>query len=410
MSRSALLLAFCLAFQQIQGVGFFSPAWAQSQIEIQDLEKALDTGGGEPAHLIELARQLVDQKPQSAKARVLLAQALQSAGMFELATDAYRTVKKLDATAAQARLEKFRTTMQTGDLELAMKQYLEVSTNYPDDSELKRLQALLISRWGSVENAWSWYLQAVAHHQRLKGINGVRGWQLLQAGKYAEALKYAQADAVIDPQDPEFQALTGRCLFHLGRYAKALRPLQKAFANRPYEWGAAGALTRTYLALGLKQDAFKTSLSYLAVKPDDIQRQELVVALYKMMPDAVRQQAIEEGCRAAHYGDRGGDLHVGLSRVYQRLGDRPKVLEALTAAVHDQPRNVNAQIAYAREQEHRGHFQQAMQACNYALLFEPENKTLQLMRDRLQVRILNEKNDVAGQIKNAWRTGHRIDR
>lgn len=413
MSRAAALLpAVWLAVQIIQGVCLLSPpparGEAQKPIEMHMLEQALDKGSGQPAPILDQARQLVDQQPQSARARFVLAQALQNAGMYELATDAYRSAKAMDAATAQARLEKFHATVASDDLELAMKQYLEITTNYPQDPSLKYLQEILKARWGTVENAWSWYLQAVAHHQRLKGINGVRGWQLLVEGKYAQALKYAEADAAIDPRDPEFQALTGRCLYHLNRYAEALRPLQKAFANRPYERGAAGDLTRTYLALGMKEDAFKTSLFYLTVKPDDLQRQDLVLRLYKMIPEQARQKAIEEGSRAAHYGDRGADLHMGLARIYQRLGNQKKVLEELTAAVKDQPRNVRAQIEYAREAERRGHFQQALQACEYALLFDQQNQALRAMRDRLHVRMLNQNNDVAAQIKNALRTGHRV--
>jgi tetratricopeptide (TPR) repeat protein len=414
MSRKvATVLPVCLAFQLIQVLGFVpslgAQAEAQKNVEMQALEQTLDKGGGQPAPvLLDQARQLVDQQPQSARARFVLAQALQNAGMFELATDTYRSAKALDVATAQARLEKFHATMNSGDLELAMKQYLEISTNFPEDPSLKNLEEILKARWGTVENGWSWYLQAVAHHQRLKGINGVRGWQLLVEGKYAEALRYAEADAAIDPRDPEFQALTGRCLYHLRRYAEALRPLQKAFFNRPYERGAAGDLTRTYMALGMKEDAFKTSLYYLTIKPEDVQRQELVARLYRMVPDAVRRREIEEGSRAAHFGDRGGDLHIGLARVFQRLGDRKRVLEELTAAVKDQPRNVKAQMEYAREEARLGHYQQALQACEYALLFEPDNRALCLMRDRLHIRMQNQDNDVAGQIKNVLRTGHRV--
>jgi tetratricopeptide (TPR) repeat protein len=383
--------------------------FAESSVALTDVNslEAAVKKGGQPEQLLNQARELVEKEPGNARVHFVLAKALQNAGMYELAVDAYRRAMNMDPAMARARLEEFRAIMSGADLEPAMKHYLEVTTTFPDNPSVVQLRNLLKARWGTVENGWELYLQALAHGKRLKGINAARGWELYVARDYKNALKYADADMAIDSMDPEFQALQGRALLSLREYAKARVPLQKAFRRSPYEYNSARDLTRTYLACGTKELAVKTALFYLTLQPEDRNVQEMVARLLKENSVAVCQSAYQEAATYARYSNRAGDFHVGYANVLRLIGDSDGAARQLNEAVTRDRRNVKAQIAYAQEEERHGHFQQALETFEYALLIERDNKKIALLRDRMKQRLMNQPNDVASQLRNALRTGKR---
>lgn len=390
----------------VGAAGLFS-APAGCAVDLTSLEAAVKNGAGKPEQLLSQARQLAESEPTNGRAQFLLAQTLQQAGMYELSKDAYREAMRVDPALARKRLQEFRDIMNGADMEPAMKLYLEMSTNFPDDASVVQLRNLLESRWGTVENGWELYLQALAHGKRLKGINATRGWQLYVARDYKNALKYANADMAIDPADPEFQALQGRVLLNLREYSQARAPLQKAFRRSPYEFNSARDLTRAYIGCGMKEPAMKTALFYLTLQPEDKSVIEMVAQLAKDNPPAVVQTAYQEASTYARYSNRAGDFHIGYANVLKLTGDKAGVLRELKEGAARDRRNARAQVAYAEEEERLGHFQQAFDAYDYALFLDRDNKKIALSRDRMRQRLDNQRNDVASQIKNALRTGRR---
>lgn len=379
---------------------------ASGSAEIVAIEDAIKRGSP-PAPLIEQARKVVERDPTNVRAHFLLAQTLQNAGMYELAVDAFKSARTIDESVAQQRLQKFKSIMDGPDLEPAMKYYLEMSTNFPTDPSVLQLQSLLKKRWGKVENAWEWYLQALAHGKRLKGINATRGWDLYTTRDFAGALKYAEADIAIDPMDPEFLALQGRALLNMHQYSSARAPLQKAFRRGPYEFNVARDLTKVYIECGMKGPALKTSLFYLTVKPKDREVQEQVAGLIKENSLATCDAAVLEAQKYAQQSNRGGDFHVGYANVLKLSGDGRGALQQLKEAVQDDPRNVMAQLAYAFEAQRYGQYQEALTAYDQAVLYDRENKNIQVMRERVRVRMINQSNDVASQLRSALRMGRR---
>ncbi|CEP68388.1 Tetratricopeptide-like helical [Moorella glycerini] len=184
---------------------------AQAYIYTGQLEKA-----------VAFCRQQLALDPEQLELWKKLGLALEKMGDTAAAAQAYRevTVRNPNDTFAQARYVKLSATGQDGN------------------SVLSEVNAFL----------------RVGRRAQNPHLHGVKGNELYQQGRYAEAaVAYHQA-LELAPGDPFFLAQLGFCLYRLRQDEEALNLLQQALEKRPADVHVRQTLMNIYRRLGRQEE------------------------------------------------------------------------------------------------------------------------------------------------------------
>lgn len=264
----------------------------------------------------------VKKDPNSAAARVRLAEALAAAGSLEAATKQLAVAIKLDKNHTGAYLDLGILAMQAkeyGRAETDFKKVLELTQGTQFEAmNARREQALF--HLGEIELAQKRYEDAVGYFKgavRIRKDASDTYYLLAQAlrgmGEDVAALKQLDAALVFDPNYPEAHYLYGTILLGNGDRINAAVHLRKSADLAPDQKEPAAALKK----LGSAGDAIDAGRDALdAGRPGAALDQALLA----------RAIAPEDPAATLFYAD-----------VLMKKGDRAQAIEALKKALTDAP-------------------------------------------------------------------------
>ncbi len=183
---------------------------------IRTLKRAIELGPGEPAYLA--LAEIYQQSEQPAEAAKLLTQAADA----------------LPGSGAIA-VSLGRSLIDAGDYQRAEAVLAAVTQKNPADVEARRWLAQAQSSAGKYKEATATLEQVAKWQPAYPMIDIMMAQSLLkwESPDYERALRYLDRAGQAAPTDPDVPYLRGKIYFSLGRYAEAIKPLQRAIELGP---------------------------------------------------------------------------------------------------------------------------------------------------------------------------------
>lgn len=367
--------------------------------------------------------------PDNVRLRLVLAQAYETAELYDKALDEYRRIRtmKTSATEKKEADKRERITLakklgHEGQLERALQEFSKVLKEYPEDvptlldegltlmfldrlgearavmeraAGLEPQNGLIQQYLGDISQKEGRLEESARHYQKAlqllppgspqlglieNKLASVRGALYLSEGKLAEARGEYEKLLAVEPKDIEARSSLARIYHELGDLSRSEEMLKSLLKDNPSDITTAVRLGALYIEQGKLEEGSRILGDVVAKggdSPPVRQAQELLTgarqALEKNPGEALQSEerlAFYRAMVKANPGDRRS--WVDLGRLYAQLGRDQEAEGALKEAVRLDAADASAQAALGGLYDDEGKFDLAIAPLSRALELEKD--------------------------------------
>lgn len=305
---------------------------------------------------------------------------MSAAEQTRLATPPTSNANALDAYwRGRALLERRDTPGNLPRAETAFKEALRLDPRFVD------AHAALGETYWELYNQTrdgQWVAQAVAANSSavrlapdVPSVRFALGINLVNGGRYAEALEELQRVLAQQPNNDEARRYLGRALAGLGRLDEAVAEWRKALTIRPNNWQALSDIGRAMFEARRFDEAEAAYRQLVALQPDNVTGHQGLGAVY------LRQQRIRESLEnyeRAMAISPAGQVLSSMGTLYFQQGDVQKAADTYRRAIAVRPnasmthRNLGDALArLGRSDEARASYRRAVELAEADRLVNP---------------------------------------
>jgi cellulose synthase operon protein C len=198
---------------------------------------------GQMATAVAEVRRYAALAPKSAAAQQVLGQLLDLSKKPEEARSVFAAARTLDPNFTEADIALAQLDANAGQTNVARQRLQGVLSTHPDMLRAQLLLAQIDMESRNFPAATDRYLSLAQQYSDNTLILNNLAYSLVEAGRYDEALKYAEKAKELAPDRPDVDDTIGWAMYHKSAYPTAIQYLQKSVSREDV------ALTNYHLAM-----------------------------------------------------------------------------------------------------------------------------------------------------------------
>lgn len=345
--------------------------------------------------------------PDNADLHLLLGRCYDAAGMRDMARESFVEAHRLDPSKTQVVLEAFKRKFNGTKPATGFNDWVQIRKTYATDNDVRLMETLVYALFGTVAAAESSYLSERNHGHDLMGIATLLSQVRSSQKNFAKALELAESDLAMHPNDDNALIAKATALNGLGQYERAafvMLPLHRLY---PLQFGTGWNLATSYHHMGKHELALKPALFNLAAvgtspeKVDPAIRK--VVEILPHVSSAARSESMKAVATMLDQTAYRSNYHYALGRAFEQYGDlaaATREYQAATIKVNSDPKHL---FALGRVYEAQGEYKEALQTLMAAQTGDPDAHDIMMALRRLEMRLINQPNDLAMRMKDMLR-------
>lgn len=396
----SLLVVQTVTEQSAMAVPETKSQTSSSKQVLEELKVAFKNRVTEP----DLARleKLINDNPNNAEAHALLGQCLDKLGMRELAGEQYIIANKLDPERSLGVLEKFHAQFRDGDPADCFDDWVEIRKKYASDPIVEQYEEAIARGFGSVAAAEEANLSEISHGHNLQSVDAILSMNASHKKDYHRALKLANFELKKHLNDSGLLAKS-MALNGLQKFGAAQVMSGAAFNRNLLFSGAAREHAISCLGNSDPDAALVPAFINLCVWTDTESKQKArliaVTALKKASPAAIDKSFQDRKIVFIQGSDRAPTFNAQLGQAFVEAGMPQQAVKVFAKAAKEDHLSTEGYVSYAQLLESQGS-KEAVEMYKQAAYEDHMNPDYLAAADRVERKVLNRQNDIAGRIKD----------
>jgi tetratricopeptide (TPR) repeat protein len=404
-----------LLFALLSGLGALAVAVADPVL--QQLRSELKNNRRPSPELTDRLAQFLEKNPTNYQAHLLMGDYYDRLGLYDQALAELRLANQYgpDDPGPIIKLIRLQMTLERNETTPALLE--EAERRFPGNPNLSYLRGdWLLFKTHDTRRAEMLFHRAASTGAIIPGLHLSLAQVAMAKKDYAEAIKESNEELKLEPDAPAAQLTKGMALAKTGQFVAALAPLKAVYALSEYKLRP--DLARTYALAaywnGKFEDAIEPSILQLALSSDlspaneDEMTKKHLAQCLRQVP---RQRAESWVAATTANIDRNnkifkdGSFHRTVGDVLEEIGMHRQAVAEYQACLKRNPDDANALIGTAKEFETNfPDYKFALLLCQRARRLRPDLSEIDNMITRLDERIAEQDDDLAGRIKD-WLRG-----
>ena len=254
---------------------------------------------------------------------------------YDLAEEFVTLVLEFDPRNWRMRTYLARIHIRKSRWELADRLLRELLQERPRDRGIKHLRGWRLLRAGSYEDALSVFSDVLVVHDQHVASYRDSAECLYRLGRPGEALDFLQRAKHIESDNPFTLDLEARIYMELGRFEEALAAAHVAVVRNPSGWGLRHRLSRILMALERRSEALEEAREAVRLDPAQFVARSHLISLLIDGVHMTEAQDLFEGLRQSAFDRKQRDI---CEHLYARLvlgqGEVERALELVQRQIH----------------------------------------------------------------------------
>ncbi len=355
---------------------------------VTDAERAFEEGSYNEA--LRLLDSAAAYNPRSADIAFHKGQILENMNRLPEAAEFYRETLSLDSTYPWAHYNQGNIAFRQGRFREALQQFTQELRVEPRPDVWLNIGLVYANLHKPDSARWA-YRNAIQVDSSFAPAYMLLGQEYKNDGQLQEALKYSRQGVQLDADNPTYLGIVGAMLFQMGELKEALPYLEKALAERSWDYRShftlgrlleqTGQLDRSQRHLAIA-DSLRTMLSYISRLERQVQEQPDQTHYWVQLAEMYRQLGRPEEARqmlqvAANLAPGMWDLQNNVAYLSLTLGDTADALNRFKRILAEDSTLTDVWFNLGVVLTELGRTTEAIEAWNKVLESTPEDTAAQ---------------------------------
>jgi tetratricopeptide (TPR) repeat protein len=345
--------------------------------------------------------QFLRQNPEHPTGLFLLAQCHHQQGFTDTAEQILRQVENLRDRRPRLTLLLWKRHLQHNDLANAFALLPFISSRFPDEPQIKLLNAIFVEKTGRESEARIYYDGLLGLPRPPLGTASRLAAICLKDGDFSRSLNLCDRDLQYDPNYQPAVAGKAAALIKLGRSREALNVTLPALDRLPFDRRLNLLTSDAYLVQGDRVKGLEYLLRSLAVSSasaDRVPAFKRAGGLAGELDSRVFAQLVTNVSSLVEQTSFGMQFHYDMSELFQNLQHHRLAFEHLQVCFKLDPDYVPVLTQMGRLLERAGDYEQASRLYDRVGKLKPLYYENSVWRDRLRKRLANRKRDISWRV------------